>query len=385
MILIILLFPFALFGAPVYLTWGSHPESSMTIQWITGVNETSNVITLVDGPSFQGTSAIFPHDSTYLVHKATITQLKSDTTYKFKLPDGTCAAFKTMPQTLCRKVGFIVCGDCYHDSLELLEHMSKLAAKQNPDFCLIGGDIAYTSSTFATFPESTKRWIEWIDTYSKTMVRGDGTLIPLIPAIGNHDVNGRYSQTPEQAKSFYTLFSTMPGPNGYQALDFGSYMSLFVLDTGHTHPIEGAQTAWLKEALSSRRGQKYKFALYHVPAYPSCRKMTTLMSPEVRAHFVPLFEEFGLNAAFENHDHCYKRTYQIKGGKAVDRGVLYIGDGGFAVEKPRTPRPKEEIPLIEKTASKTHFVFVSLSECGVAFQAIDRDGVVFDEKTNLFH
>jgi hypothetical protein len=384
-IFLFLFTPLFLFGAPqaVYLTWGSSPESSMTVHWLSSINEKEESLTLFhEGKcfSFQATSVILPTDTTYLVHKATLSHLKSDTVYQFKLKGETLYKFKTMPKTLENPITFVVGGDCYHDSLDLLNQMHKLAAKKNPHFALIGGDIAYASSVFSFMPENTKRWIEWIEAYSKTMIREDGTLIPLIGAIGNHDVNGRYSQTPEMAKTFYTLFSTMPGPQGYAVLDFSDYMSLFVLDSGHTHPIEGVQTKWLEEALSKRGDRKYKFALYHVPAYPSCRKMSTLMSPEIREHFVPLFEKYQLTAAFEHHDHGYKRTFPLKEGKRVtSKGVVYIGDGGFGVESPRMARPQEEIPLIEKTASKTHFIFATLRDKGLEVEAIDKEGAVFDQ------
>ncbi len=384
MIFILLLIPFMLFGAPqaVYLTYGGPPESSMSVQWISDINQTSNVLTLEhEGKSytFQGTSMILPTDTTYLVHKVNLTDLKSDTLYQFKLQDKGYYKFKTMPKSLSREVTFVFGGDFYHDTLELLTRVNQIAAKKNPDFALIGGDIAYASNVFSFMPENTKRWIDWITTYSATMIRDDGTMIPLLPVIGNHDVNGRYSQTPKQAETFYTLFSTLPGPQGYALVDFSNYLSIFLLDSGHTHAIDGAQTAWLNEELSKREGQKYKIALYHVPAYPSCRKLTARMSPEVREHWVPLFEKYHLTAALENHDHCYKRTYPLIGGKAVDKGgVVYIGDGGWGVEKPRTPKNKEEIPFIEKTVSKTQFGFAKVTNEALFFEAIDKDGVIFD-------
>lgn len=103
------------------------------------------------------------------------------------------------------------------------------------------------------------------------MVTTDGRLIPLIPVIGNHDVKRRFRRTPADALFFYTLFA-MPGIQGYNVLDFGNYMSLFLLDSGHTHPIKGKQTEWLRESLKQRKNVPYKFPIYHVAAFPSVRK-----------------------------------------------------------------------------------------------------------------
>lgn len=47
------------------------------------------------------------------------------------------------------------------------------------------------------------------------------------------------------------------------------------------------------------------------------------------ASIAPLFEEYELTAAFENHDHTYKRTHRIRDGWWIPRGVLYLGDGAW--------------------------------------------------------
>ncbi len=58
----------------------------------------------------------------------------------------------------------------------------------------------------------------------------------------------------------------MPGPQGYNVLDCGNYLSLLLLDSGHTHPVEGAQTDWLKQTLAARQHVSHVFPVYHVPA-----------------------------------------------------------------------------------------------------------------------
>ena len=108
------------------------------------------------------------------------------------------------------------------------------------------------------------------------MVTSDSLLIPLIPVIGNHEVVNGYkkdwykpnkpSDSAKQAPYFYSLFIA-PDSSSYRVLDFGNYMSLILLDSGHTTFVD-EQEQWLADTLEARLEVPYKFAAYHVPAYP---------------------------------------------------------------------------------------------------------------------
>ena len=61
------------------------------------------------------------------------------------------------------------------------------------------------------------------------MITSKGEIvIPIIPSTSNEDTKGRYDQTPAQAQFFYALFAT-PGKQGYKVLDFGNYLSIWIL------------------------------------------------------------------------------------------------------------------------------------------------------------
>ena len=68
------------------------------------------------------------------------------------------------------------------------------------------------------------------------MVGRDGRLIPMVACIGNHEVDGGYGKPREKAPFFYALFDGLFPETGYATLDFGDYLSLVLLDTGHTSP-----------------------------------------------------------------------------------------------------------------------------------------------------
>jgi hypothetical protein len=258
--------------------------------------------------------------------------------------------------------------------------MNKVVAAQDPAFAVIGGDIAYSvTGRFGFAKDNMQRWLDWLAAWKKTMVAPDGRLIPLLPAIGNHEVKGGFGKTPEAAPFFYALFA-MPGPQGYNVLDCGDYLALFLLDSGHTHPIDGEQAHWLYHALEARQGMPHKLAVYHVPAYPSVRAYNSDTSPQVREFWVPIFENFGLHAAFEHHDHAYKRSYPILNGRPDPKGVLYIGDGGWGVVHPRIPKKPGQLWYLAKTVQESNVILVTLLPGSKrTYKALDPLGHTIDE------
>lgn len=385
-----LLFGLLLFGAflhadpvAVYLTVQEKADTSMTVCWIVPSTENDQHLKYHEASSdhwyqIEASPEKFPGKLPYSLLVVELVGLEAEKKYEFLLSGGEeLYAFKTLPSTLTRPIKFVAGGDIYHDKIATVEEMNRIAAKLDPDFALLGGDIAYSGSKFILFSEEGKRWIHLLKSWFKTMKRSDGTLIPLITAIGNHDINGRYDQTPEYAPFYYFLFPTK-SDTGYRVIDFGDYLSLWVLDSGHTRPVEGDQTDWLEETLKKREQVPFKIALYHVPAYPSARAFDNKRSTIVRNNWTPLFEKYGLKAAFENHDHAYKRTHLIKNGKVSEDGVLYVGDGAWGVESPRLPKTPKELWYLAASAKKRHIVLATVQKDAFTVEAIGSDGKVFD-------
>lgn len=383
-IFLLLLFAASYLGASpeaLYLTWEEAPDSSMVISWLSKeVLEEDLKFRQADSSDWYAlpiSRERLEKIPEYILYRVELTKLHPDTRYEFLLPKGKESySFYTLPDRLSKKIKFVVGGDIYHDEIELVEEMNQIAASEDPDFALLGGDIAYAGAKFTFLPEDAERWVEFLRTWTKTMVRSDGALIPLIACIGNHDVNGRFDETESQARHFYKLF--LPGAKSYRSVDVGNYLSLFILDSSHTAPIEGEQAKWLKTSLEEREGIKWKFALYHVPAYPSVRAYSGIRSAKIRKHWVPLFEQHGLNAAFENHDHAYKRSHPLLKGAVNPSGVLYIGDGSWGVKKPRIPRTPLQSWYIAKSRAARQVLLVTLQEEGVLYESIDDKGSRID-------
>ncbi len=365
----------------VFLTWQRNPETTMTIQWISLIGQNNDQIYYrpvgeLEWQMIKGSHFPFPQSSEYLIHRVELVNLTPYTLYQFKISDQ-AYYFHTMPIHTETPVRFVVGGDMLHNRIELMKETSRQAAKMNPAFALIGGDIAY-SVMKVNAPQNIQRWIEWIRAWHECMRTADGRLIPIIAAIGNHEISGHFDQNPSQARVFSALFP-MPGEQIYNVLDFGNYMSIYILDSGHANPIDGEQTNWLKDALMVRQDRLHQFAIYHVPAYPSIRSFYNKYSTTIRQQWVPLFEKGGINIVFEHHDHAYKRTYPLLHNHIHPQGVVYIGDGAWGVEQTRQPQSNKKIFYLAKFASARHFILVTLHHREQHIMSINPQGQVLDE------
>lgn len=376
------------------LTWQRDPTTTITVDWHTSGEIRADTLTYrkkgeADWSREPATSFPFPF-STRMIHRVELTDLTPATVYEFKLgQDGRVFTFRTMPPTLQDSIRFVVGGDVMHRK-EWMEKTNRRAADYDPDFIVWGGDLAYADGQ----EENLYRWYKFLDAMKNTLVRPDGRVIPVLVAIGNHEMRGGYYHRREDAEDsdefrsrvspyFYALFA-MPGQPGYNVLDFGDYMSILLLDSGHNNPVGGKQTEWLDSILTARAHIPHIYPVYHVPAYPSVRSFNNVVSTQIREHWVPLFEEHDIRVVFENHDHIYKRTVPLRKGKTDPGGIVYVGDGAWGV---RTRHPRGLLRLgrpawyLDVTASERHFIVVTLCATEKRVRAVSSTGKLIDEFT----
>jgi acid phosphatase type 7 len=364
----------------LFLTWQHDPTTTMTVQWIAspwqhsdstidywpaGV-DASVAIRLTQRPMAK------PYPKTDLrVFRAELTGLKPDTGYFFTIGrHSEIYRFRTMPAKANDTISFISGGDCGTNPHAIANNIQ--AARQDPMFAVIGGDLAYENGT------SADRHLEFIRNYSKHMIGRDGRLIPLLACIGNHEVAGGYSDLRSKAPFFYAMFDGLFSERGFATMDFGDYLSLVLLDSGHTTAIAGEQSDWLDNALRERADHPNVFAVCHVPAYPSFRSMIGEDSTGAgnRQHWVPLFERHRVPVVLEHHDHTFKRTKPLLDGLAHDDGVLYLGDGSWG--QIRVPHRPEELSFLARSSRDYHLSLHRIQGDQRFHLALDENGRVMD-------
>ncbi|MCC6579844.1 MAG: metallophosphoesterase family protein [Phycisphaeraceae bacterium] len=368
-----------------YLTWRDDPCTTLVVQWHTeaGDNRPDSLqwrpAGAADWQTAQGTQKPFP-GSSLVVHFVDLTELDPDHVYEYRFNESMSPEwFRTMPLTPTRPIRFAVAGDVL-SSVSIVEMMLRNETSRDPDFVMFCGDIAQENGDL----RCADRWSMFLGSCTKYLITPQGRRIPILVAIGNHDVaNGGFGQTPKDAPFFYGLFA-LANNRAYNVLDFGQYLSVFILDSGHTNAVAGAQKDWLEDVLEQRKTVTHKFAAYHVPAWPAYRRMGLPSHVAVRENWIPLFERYGLTAAFEHHEHCYKRTYPIKNGQVDPHGVLYMGNGGIGERELRRPVPPGSFSeggrwFLARTAQANQFVFVTVDGPIRHFQAVDPANWAFDE------
>ena len=351
--------------AALYLTYLHDPTTSITIQWQTDEKTPTTLTYQINknDPSLpaRGMSKKISGNNIF-VHTVELLNLKPNTTYHFTLDDSSeTHTFRTLPQELTRDVRVVIGGDAYQKK-HLFEQMNHIIASLDPDFIILGGDIAYTEGRpkFLTGKNtSIHRWQAFFKMITEQLRAPDGRIIPLIPIIGNHDIPKKN----KRIRPIPLLFDFMAFPHTtatFRSIDLGKYCSFLLLDTGHYHNVDGKQKVWLEAALHSREHIPILFPVYHVAAYPSYYRYDSRTPKLIRKTWVPLFEKYPISAAFEHHNHIYKRTHPLLKNEPSPYGLLYLGDGSWGVS-PRTPKTPSQAPYLARTASVNAIWLLNLS------------------------
>jgi hypothetical protein len=340
-----------------FLTWQRDPTTTMTVQWVGPAVDVSTVPIICEpagkaqGVARTATTVSRPYPDTKLhLHRAELTGLTPGTEYQFRIGKQPLThRFRTMPAKMTDSFTFVSGGDCGTSEHAINNNIN--AARQNPMFAMIGGDLGYDNGRIADVS------LDFLTNYSRHMVDSENRLIPMVVCMGNHEVNGSYGKTRKDAPYFFACHDGLYAERSFATLDFGDYLSLVLLDTGHVAPIDGEQTDWLGKALAERQGLAHVIAVNHVPAYPSYRAFESSGNHEGTGHlnrecWAPLFEKHNVDVVLEHHDHTFKRTHPIKGGLVDKNGVTYLGDGSWG--KLRAPKTPEERPYLAAVSQAYH-------------------------------
>lgn len=371
------------FSDRVCLTWQGDPSTTMTVNFQSEPTDAVPVVyydtedhgTDLAAYRFKAegtTSTIAAFDIGRTIHTVELTALEPDTAYffvagiegeQFAKP----AKFRTMPDD-DSAIRFIVGGDM--GIFPRTRRLMREAAKHEPRFALIGGDLAYANGV----RKNLWIWDRWLHNWARDMVTPEGYLVPMVLGIGNHETNKDFDAPHDKAPYFFGFFAQ--DEKSYFVRKFGENLAFFVLDSGHAHPVEGEQLEWFKAVLEEHADVPFRMAAYHVPLYPSHRGYDDARSAIERELWLPLFDEYELQVCFEHHDHTFKRTHPLRNNEVDPSGTVYLGDGCFGVP-PRTIK-NEGAWYLAEASSTAHFWVVDVNSEGYTCLAVDMEGNVFD-------
>ena len=372
------------------LSWEGDPTTTMTAQWLRGPGlgerPTQDRPEQVRWRKAEGgdwsvlktKTAAFPDPQKkglprWAVVKTSWSGLEPGTEYVFKIGDSPEMKFRTAPAKLEGKLVFAEGGDV--DVTETAERMIALGCAQEPLFFSFGGDLSYSDG------QDVAREISFWKQWTRAAKTKDGRLVPFVAGIGNHEVKGGYwqegatfEQMKERAPFFYSLFGGLYRTDDPVALDFGDYLSLLLMDTGHIAPME-RQTGWLEKNLASRPRVPWLFVSWHIACYPSARPWNAQpMSGYARDHWIPLIEKSQAAGVFNHHDHDLQRVEtEGKGG----RKIMVFGNGAVGIET-REAICEESKKLAKAGANKNYVNVVTLTADQATVRSLGREGQELD-------
>ena len=264
-------------------------------------------------------------------------------------------------------------------------------ANHKPDVILVGGDIVYDNGDFSCY-YCWDYYLSQFDELNKKL----GKLIPLILAIGNHDIGQTHFQFlgVDPYKNYFFLYfpqhtklnntiRQIPLPEErlsyfYHRIGNSLHVSL---DSDYIAKHNEDQLTWLK-ATVNKYPTAAKFANYHLPIFPACFFHPKDNGFDPRTYtWVPIFEENRFISVFENHIHLFKRTFPLKMTKSGGPGVVYIGDGAWGVnpEGCYERDPNRNITgIFAELGNMNHIWIVNITKETVEYRAINTQGKVFD-------
>lgn len=359
----------------LYLTWKGDPTTTMTVIWHDG-----DASKIYYKPTSEMQWVVMNSEESKLdsltIYQAELTNLEPDTAYQFHLGDGEVHQFRTLPAKLDRPVKIAIGGDAYYTP-KTNEQMNREVASHEPDFAIVAGDIAYTEGiTCALRSRAWKiaRWEAFFKAWTKAMVTKEGRMIPIMVVLGNHDIREGFDSPFKQQVPFYQFFP-FPADVPYQMMKIGGEVCLYLLDSGHSFPIGGAQTEWLEKSLKENSTALFHIPIYHIAAYPTQTSYTHRGSKDIRKFWCPLFEKYGVKVCMEHDNHTFKRSYPLKGDKIDPEGIYYLGDGAWGVN----PLKPHRHWYLAKALQTNCFWLLTINPSFCQFQAFNLKGELLDE------
>ena len=342
-----------------------------------------------------------------MVHSVLLGNLTANTQYYFSLEyeAGVFSPvhwFQTLPEAGSEvPVVFISGGDAGNTPQAYT--MTQRAGEQNPAVAFVGGDIAYDDN----LPACYQAWDLFLDQWYNYMTSSGGRLVPMVLTVGNHDV-GQDSQSYRNVTvspagpPYFTYFPQhfprdSQGNIIYDVPEFADRRSYFYhhlgnavmlsLDSAYVVSMDGEQLDWLESTMAELAPiYPVRFVTYHVPLYPSSPSMDMSIVPEALGvkYWVPIFDEYSVMTAFENHVHSFKRTNPLSCSLSSPAGTVYVGDGQWGAVPDSGPWDTDP-EIFVKEGVQYHVWRVQILPNQVSFTAIGlQPGSIVDNFTREY-
>ncbi|MCL2554088.1 MAG: metallophosphoesterase family protein [Actinomycetia bacterium] len=296
-----------------------------------------------DAPSFAATGTANIATSGGFNRHATITNLKEQTQYSYRVgSEGNWSAtYSFRTQDFEGNYDFLFFGDPqigsskdvaedgagWKDTLDVA-----LTANPNAELLVSGGDQV----------ESANDENQWSSFLAPDKLRQ----YPWAATIGNHDVGGKaYEQhfsTPNTDNSAAYYSNGNPASNSSGGDYWYIYKDVLFIDlnsnsyaTSQGGGGDAAHINYVTDVINKHGSEaKWKVLVYHHAIYSPADHAKDSDNKARRVDFPTTFSKLGVDLVLQGHDHSYSRSYEIKNGQKANpnekpgEAELYPGPGG---------------------------------------------------------
>lgn len=260
--------------------------------------------------------------------------------------------------------------------------LAKEAYKRNPTatFFINMGDLVDNG-------EDASQWDAWF-TAVEPMIED----IPFVGVMGNHETYNLQWQVREP-KAYLSLFDFPAVPqredkNRYYSFDYND-VHFVVLDTQLAERPEAEreqalarEEAWLRHDLLATKA-RWKVVLMHKDTlrYPNTKRPDTVPGiTDMGYAFMPIFDEYHVDAVVSAHYHMYRRRGHIKDFRRDESGPLYIisgvaGDVRYATLWKSHPLDT----FVSPYPAEANYIVLTKTDNRLTFEAFLANGTKFDE------
>lgn len=331
-------------------SWNDDPATTIVIGWSNAEG------TFHWGPADQGANfEAYPNTTLFqdsvrvygiINFFVKLTGLSPKTTYYgvIRDPSGNISRrlkFRTMSDNPDDPISFVSAGDT-RDAAPIVESCNCISerraaftvlSKVCADFIAFTGD--FTNGKYPGQVNIQRQWRDWFQDWQLS-ISEDGRLIPIIPALGNHE---------EFSDKVIFKFFNIPLTNNEEffAMNFGgNLLRLYSLNSERTELT--SQIRWFENdaELYSQPGNEvyWKAVQYHRAVASQSNNYVNQPETAFKREYVSKFAKYKVRLAMEGHAHIYKVSWPSlplstnntsRNGfvRNDTTGTVYIGEGNF--------------------------------------------------------
>jgi len=234
-------------------------------------------------------------------HRVTVTGLEADTSYAYQLGNGNgeWSLVYTTKTGNPSSFSFLVCGDP-----QVIDSVSGAAWAATVTAALARfPDVSFMMGTGDQVENPEKKC------FDAFFMPEELSALPFATCVGNH----------EYAPGSYHAAHYMFNPPNWQTKPAADYWyrygdALFMVtncSTGMNTRAVRAHGAFIEQAIAQNPDAKWRILTFHYDVYGQGQSHSRRSGKDYRNLYVPIIDQYGIDAVFNGHDHSYSRSKQM--------------------------------------------------------------------------